>query len=227
MTTRGSARFGALPNTGRGRRRSCSTRGGSPRSSARLPVRRPRACSARQRCRTSSSLTSYTTTLRRPGPRYRSPAVIRRRYFKSANGGGAPASQPWPRSPPVPSRRRCLSYLATPRCWTSWLATALGASGLPWFPSTFLVATDPSAQAGRATNAGRQRSHLQPGLPRLGANASGREADQRHGGAARHQSEGSDREASREKQPSLDFASPSQLGGTVAFLCSAAADQIA
>ena len=29
-----------------------------------------------------------------------------------------------------------------------------------------------------------------------------------------------------EKQPSLDFASPSQLGGTVAFLCSAAADQI-
>jgi 3-hydroxybutyrate dehydrogenase len=29
-----------------------------------------------------------------------------------------------------------------------------------------------------------------------------------------------------EKQPSLDFVSPSQLGGTVAFLCSAAADQI-
>ena len=29
-----------------------------------------------------------------------------------------------------------------------------------------------------------------------------------------------------EKQPSLDFASPAQLGGTVAFLCSAAADQI-
>ena len=29
-----------------------------------------------------------------------------------------------------------------------------------------------------------------------------------------------------EKQPSLDFDSPSQLGGTVAFLCSAAADQI-
>jgi 3-hydroxybutyrate dehydrogenase len=29
-----------------------------------------------------------------------------------------------------------------------------------------------------------------------------------------------------EKQPSLDFASPSQLGGTVIFLCSAAADQI-
>jgi 3-hydroxybutyrate dehydrogenase len=29
-----------------------------------------------------------------------------------------------------------------------------------------------------------------------------------------------------EKQPSLDFASPKQLGGTVAFLCSAAADQI-
>ena len=29
-----------------------------------------------------------------------------------------------------------------------------------------------------------------------------------------------------EKQPSLDFASPEQLGGTVAFLCSLAADQI-
>jgi len=29
-----------------------------------------------------------------------------------------------------------------------------------------------------------------------------------------------------EKQPSLDFVSPTQLGGTVAFLCSAAADQI-
>jgi len=29
-----------------------------------------------------------------------------------------------------------------------------------------------------------------------------------------------------EKQPSLDFASPAQLGGTVVFLCSAAADQI-
>ena len=29
-----------------------------------------------------------------------------------------------------------------------------------------------------------------------------------------------------EKQPSLDFVSPSELGGTVAFLCSAAADQI-
>ncbi|MCS3763141.1 3-hydroxybutyrate dehydrogenase [Bradyrhizobium centrosematis] len=29
-----------------------------------------------------------------------------------------------------------------------------------------------------------------------------------------------------EKQPSLQFASPEQLGGTVAFLCSAAADQI-
>ena len=29
-----------------------------------------------------------------------------------------------------------------------------------------------------------------------------------------------------EKQPSLDFASPEQLGGTVAFLCSPAADQI-
>ena len=29
-----------------------------------------------------------------------------------------------------------------------------------------------------------------------------------------------------EKQPSLDFVSPAQLGGTVAFLCSSAADQI-
>lgn len=29
-----------------------------------------------------------------------------------------------------------------------------------------------------------------------------------------------------EKQPSLDFVSPSQVGGTVAFLCSPAADQI-
>jgi 3-hydroxybutyrate dehydrogenase len=29
-----------------------------------------------------------------------------------------------------------------------------------------------------------------------------------------------------EKQPSLDFATPAQLGGTVAFLCSPAADQI-
>jgi 3-hydroxybutyrate dehydrogenase len=29
-----------------------------------------------------------------------------------------------------------------------------------------------------------------------------------------------------EKQPSLDFVSPTQLGGMVAFLCSAAADQI-
>jgi hypothetical protein len=29
-----------------------------------------------------------------------------------------------------------------------------------------------------------------------------------------------------EKQPSLEFASPEQLGGTVAFLCSLAADQI-
>jgi 3-hydroxybutyrate dehydrogenase len=29
-----------------------------------------------------------------------------------------------------------------------------------------------------------------------------------------------------EKQPSLEFVSPAQLGGTVAFLCSAAADQI-
>ena len=29
-----------------------------------------------------------------------------------------------------------------------------------------------------------------------------------------------------EKQPSLEFVSPSQLGGTVAFLCSSAADQI-
>ena len=29
-----------------------------------------------------------------------------------------------------------------------------------------------------------------------------------------------------DKQPSLDFVSPEQLGGTVAFLCSAAADQI-
>jgi 3-hydroxybutyrate dehydrogenase len=27
-------------------------------------------------------------------------------------------------------------------------------------------------------------------------------------------------------QPSLEFVSPAQLGGTVAFLCSAAADQI-
>ena len=27
------------------------------------------------------------------------------------------------------------------------------------------------------------------------------------------------------KQPSMDFATPAQLGGTVAFLCSAAADQ--
>lgn len=29
-----------------------------------------------------------------------------------------------------------------------------------------------------------------------------------------------------EKQPSLEFVSSAQLGGTVAFLCSAAADQI-
>jgi NAD(P)-dependent dehydrogenase (short-subunit alcohol dehydrogenase family) len=29
-----------------------------------------------------------------------------------------------------------------------------------------------------------------------------------------------------DKQPSLDFVSPAQLGGTVAFLCSAAADQV-
>jgi 3-hydroxybutyrate dehydrogenase len=29
-----------------------------------------------------------------------------------------------------------------------------------------------------------------------------------------------------EKQPSLGFVSPAQLGGTVAFLCSPAADQI-
>lgn len=34
------------------------------------------------------------------------------------------------------------------------------------------------------------------------------------------------RELLAEKQPSLDFVSPAQLGGTVAFLCSAAADQI-
>jgi 3-hydroxybutyrate dehydrogenase len=29
-----------------------------------------------------------------------------------------------------------------------------------------------------------------------------------------------------EKQPSLDFVTTAQLGGTIAFLCSAAADQI-
>ena len=29
-----------------------------------------------------------------------------------------------------------------------------------------------------------------------------------------------------EKQPSLEFVSPAELGGTVVFLCSAAADQI-
>jgi len=34
------------------------------------------------------------------------------------------------------------------------------------------------------------------------------------------------RELLAEKQPSLEFVSPAQLGGTVAFLCSAAADQI-
>jgi 3-hydroxybutyrate dehydrogenase len=38
--------------------------------------------------------------------------------------------------------------------------------------------------------------------------------------------EESSRNPLAEKQPSLDFASPAQLGGTVAFLCSAAADQI-
>jgi 3-hydroxybutyrate dehydrogenase len=45
--------------------------------------------------------------------------------------------------------------------------------------------------------------------------------------AERHMSEN---EATKgllaEKQPSLDFVSPTQLGGTVAFLCSPAADQI-
>jgi 3-hydroxybutyrate dehydrogenase len=34
------------------------------------------------------------------------------------------------------------------------------------------------------------------------------------------------KELLEEKQPSLDFATPAQLGGTVAFLCSPAADQI-
>jgi 3-hydroxybutyrate dehydrogenase len=34
------------------------------------------------------------------------------------------------------------------------------------------------------------------------------------------------KELLEEKQPSLDFVSPAQLGGTVAFLCSSAADQI-
>ncbi|WP_283842906.1 SDR family oxidoreductase [Bradyrhizobium semiaridum] len=34
------------------------------------------------------------------------------------------------------------------------------------------------------------------------------------------------RELLAEKQPSLQFVSPAQLGGTVAFLCSGAADQI-
>jgi 3-hydroxybutyrate dehydrogenase len=29
-----------------------------------------------------------------------------------------------------------------------------------------------------------------------------------------------------EKQPSMEFVSPAQLGGTVAFLCSPAADEI-
>ena len=44
--------------------------------------------------------------------------------------------------------------------------------------------------------------------------------------AQAHQPEGSHKELLAEKQPSLDFASPAQLGGTVAFLCSPAADQI-
>ena len=34
------------------------------------------------------------------------------------------------------------------------------------------------------------------------------------------------REILAEKEPSLEFVSPSQLGGTMAFLCSPAADQI-
>jgi 3-hydroxybutyrate dehydrogenase len=45
--------------------------------------------------------------------------------------------------------------------------------------------------------------------------------------AERHMSENeATKDLLAEKQPSLDFVSPTQLGGTVAFLCSPAADQI-
>jgi 3-hydroxybutyrate dehydrogenase len=51
--------------------------------------------------------------------------------------------------------------------------------------------------------------------------------NQRDRGPNRHHSDGGDQGALlAEKQPSSDFVSTAQLGGTVAFLCSAAADQI-
>ncbi len=74
---------------------------------------------------------------------------------------------------------------------------------------------------------GHHRRHRQRHLPRLGADAAGAEA----GRCARRAKDGiDDDEAKRdllaEKQPSLQFTTPEQLGELAVFLCSPAADNV-
>ena len=70
------------------------------------------------------------------------------------------------------------------------------------------------------------RDHLQRDLPGLGADAARPEADRRPCGERKDSVERAKMELLSEKQPSLEFATPEQIGAATLFLCSEGAAQI-
>ena len=90
-----------------------------------------------------------------------------------------------------------------------------------------IEARHPRPDEGRRARDRHHRHHLQRDLSGLGADAARAEADRR----PRRPGKNSSPEAARmkllgEKQPSLEFATPEQIGAAALFLCSQAAAQI-
>ena len=87
-------------------------------------------------------------------------------------------------------------------------------------------ARHPRPDEGRGARDRHHRHHLQRDLPRLGADAARAEADRRSGRAGTSRVERQRSNLLGEKQPSLEFATPEQIGAAALFLCSHAAAQI-
>jgi 3-hydroxybutyrate dehydrogenase len=107
------------------------------------------------------------------------------------------------------------------------VASVHGLVARPRSPPTSLPSTASSAHQGHGAGDGHHRHHLQRDLPRLGADAAGAEA----GGCARRRRPGiSNEEAKKqllaEKEPSLQFTTPEELGELAVFFCSDAGKNV-
>jgi NAD(P)-dependent dehydrogenase (short-subunit alcohol dehydrogenase family) len=70
------------------------------------------------------------------------------------------------------------------------------------------------------------RHHLQRDLSRLGADAAGAEAGRRQGRALRISNEEAKKQLLAEKEPSLQFTTPEELGELAVFFCSDAGKNV-